>query len=60
MTDRNVIGCLSIINQPILKYSNEIRSAMLVLHGAAAHACCFGKGAIPFDRLQAFFEKRFA
>ena len=88
----NVIGCESFINQPILQYSNEIRSAVMVLHGDAAHSCYFGKdayadmvkdskyaankelvlipgavhtdlydgggkGAIPFDRIQAFFEK---
>ncbi len=88
----NVIGCESFINQPILRYSNEIRSAVMVLHGDAAHSCYLGKdayadmvkdskyaankelvlipgavhtdlydgggkGAIPFDRIQAFFEK---
>ena len=88
----NVIGCESFINQPILQYSNEIRSAVLVMHGDAAHSCYFGKdayanmvkdskytdnkelliipgashtdlydggknGAIPFDKLQNFFEK---
>ena len=41
----NVIGCESFINQPILKYSNEIRSAALVVHGDAAHSCYFGKDA---------------
>ena len=86
----NVVGCESFINQPILKYSNEIRSAVLVVHGDAAHSCYFGKdayadmvrgskyaankelllipgathtdlydgggkGAIPFDKLEAFF-----
>ena len=88
----NVIGCESFINQPILKYSNEIRSAVMVLHGDKAHSFYFGKDAfnnmvdgnkytdnkellviegashtdlydggkyeaIPFDKLQAFFEK---
>ena len=88
----NVIGCESFMNQPILKYSNEIRSAVMVLHGDKAHSFYFGKdayenmvngnkytdnkemlviegashtdlydgggnGAIPFDKLQAFFEK---
>ena len=86
----NVIGCESFINQPILQYSNEIRSAVLVMQGDAAHSCYFGrdayadmvkdskytenkelliipgashtdlydgggKGAIPFDKLDAFF-----
>ena len=41
----NVIGCESFINQPILMYSNEIRSAVLVMHGDAAHSCYFGKDA---------------
>lgn len=80
------------MNQPILHYSNEIRSAVLLIHGDAAHSCYFsrdayanmikdskyahnkelliipgavhtdlydggGKGAIPFDRLQAFFAE---
>ena len=88
----NVIGCESFINQPILKYSNEIRSAVMVMHGDKAHSFYFGKDAfenmvdgnkytdnkellviegashtdlydggkheaIPFDKLQAFFEK---
>ncbi len=41
----NVIGCQSFLNQPILQYANEIRSAVLVLHGEAAHSCYFGKDA---------------
>ena len=41
----NVIGCESFINQPILCYSNEIRSAVLVMHGDAAHSCYFGRDA---------------
>ena len=88
----NVIGCESFINQPILKYSNEIRSAVLIMHGNKAHSFYFGKDAydnmiadskytqnkefmviegavhtdlydggsnntIPFDKVQAFFEK---
>ena len=88
----NVIGCESFMNQPILCYSNEIRSAVLVMHGDAAHSCYFGrdayanmvdnnrftdnkelliipgashtdlydgggKGAIPFDKLSAFFAR---
>ena len=88
----NVVGCESFINQPILQYTNEIRSAVLVMHGDAAHSCYFGKdafadmvrdskytenkelliipgashtdlydggsaNAIPFDKLQAFFEE---
>ena len=88
----NVIGCESFMNQPILKYSNEIRSAVLLIHGEKAHSCYFSRdayanmikyskyadnkelyiipgashtdlydggktGAIPFDKLAAFFEK---
>ena len=41
----NVIGCESFINQPILKYSNEIRSAVMVMHGDKAHSFYFGKDA---------------
>ncbi len=41
----NVIGCESFLNQPILKYSNEIRSAVLILHGEDAHSCYFGRDA---------------
>lgn len=41
----NVIGCESFINQPILKYSNEIRSAVLIIHGEKAHSCYFSKDA---------------
>ena len=41
----NVIGCESFINQPILMYSNEIRSAVLIVHGTEAHSFYFGKDA---------------
>lgn len=41
----NVIGCQSFINQPILQYSNEIRSAVLLIHGDKAHSCYFSKDA---------------
>ncbi len=88
----NVVGCESFMNQPILKYSNEIRSAVLIVHGDKAHSCYFGKdayadmirdskyadnkelllipgathtdlydgggkNAIPFDKLEAFFNE---
>ena len=88
----NVIGCESFLNQPILRYSDEIRSAVLIVHGEKAHSCYFsrdafadmvkdsrytdnkelmilpgvvhtdlydggGKDAIPFDKLQSFFER---
>lgn len=41
----NVTGCMSFLNQPILQYSNEIRSAVLVIHGEKAHSCYFSKDA---------------
>lgn len=41
----NVIGCMSFMNQPILKYSNEIRSAVLIMHGEKAHSCYFSRDA---------------
>lgn len=41
----NVIGCMSFMNQPILRYSNEIRSAVLMIHGDKAHSCYFTKDA---------------
>ena len=41
----NVIGCMSFMNQPILQYSNEIRSAVLVMHGEKAHSCYFSRDA---------------
>ena len=87
-----MIGCESFVNQPILMYSNEIRSAVLLVHGEKAHSCYFsrdayadmvqgsrytdnkelmiipdavhtdlydggGRDAIPFDKLQSFFEQ---
>jgi len=41
----NVVGCESFMNQPILQYSNEIRSAVLILHGEKAHSCYFSRDA---------------
>lgn len=41
----NKIGCMSFINMPILTYSNEIRSAVLMIHGEKAHSCYFSKDA---------------
>ncbi len=46
----NKIGCMSFMNQPILCYSDEIRSAVLVMHGEKAHSCYFSKDA--FKKLQ--------
>lgn len=39
----NVTSSLSFINMPILCYVNEIRSAVLMLHGEKAHSCYFSK-----------------
>ena len=41
----NVTGCMSFMNQPILHYSNEIRSAVLIIHGEKAHSCYFSRDA---------------
>lgn len=41
----NSLGCQSFMNQPILTYSNEIRSAVLIMHGDKAHSYYFGKDA---------------
>lgn len=88
----NVTGTMSFLNQPILAYSNEIRSAVLMIHGEKAHSVYFskdayknmlngnpytdnkelliipdavhtdlydggGKNAIPFDKIENFFDK---
>ncbi|MBD5082880.1 MAG: alpha/beta hydrolase [Clostridiales bacterium] len=41
----NITGCMSFMNMPILQYTNEIRSAVLMLHGEKAHSCYFSKDA---------------
>lgn len=41
----NITGCMSFLNMPILKYTNEIRSAVLIIHGEKAHSCYFSKDA---------------
>ncbi|HIZ18360.1 MAG TPA: alpha/beta hydrolase [Candidatus Olsenella stercoravium] len=41
----NVIGTQSFLNQPLLAYAGEIESAVMVLHGDAAHSCYMGKDA---------------
>ena len=41
----NVSGCISFLNQPLLQYSNEIRSAVLLIHGEKAHSLYFSKDA---------------
>ena len=46
----NVTSSLSFVNMPILHYANEIRSAVLMLHGEKAHSCYFSRDA--FKRLR--------
>lgn len=41
----NVTGCMSFLNQPILAYASEIRSAVLIVHGEKAHSCYFSRDA---------------
>ena len=88
----NITSTMSFLNQPILAYSNEIRSAVLIIHGEKAHSVYFskdayknmingnpytenkelliipdavhtdlydggGKNAIPFDKIENFFDE---
>lgn len=46
----NVTSTLSFLNIPILQYSDEIRSAVLLIHGDKAHSCYFSKDA--FQKLK--------
>lgn len=41
----NVTGTMSFMNMPILQYADEIRSAVLIVHGEKAHSCYFSKDA---------------
>lgn len=41
----NVTGTMSFMNQPILAYTNEIRSAVLIMHGDKAHSFYMGRDA---------------
>lgn len=81
----SVTSSLSFLNMPLLAYSHEIRSAVLIVHGEKAHSRYFSEdafkqltgdnkelhiipranhvdlydnkaGAIPFDKMEAFFE----
>lgn len=45
----NVTSALSFLNMPILQYSSEIRSAVMLVHGEKAHSCYFSRDA--FARL---------
>ncbi len=41
----NMTSSLSLINMPILQYSNEIKNAVLVIHGEKAHSRYFSEDA---------------
>lgn len=41
----NLTSALSFMNMPILQYSKEIRSAVLMIHGEYAHSCYFSRDA---------------
>ena len=45
----NVTSALSFMNMPLLQYSHEIRSAVLLIHGEKAHSCYFSRDA--FEKL---------
>ena len=46
----NITSSLSFINMPLMSYSDEIRSAVLIVHGELAHSRYFGEDA--FKRLK--------
>lgn len=41
----NVTGTMSFLNEPLLQYASEIRSAVLLVHGEKAHSLYMGKEA---------------
>ena len=41
----NTTSALSFMNMPILAYADEIRNAVLIIHGEKAHSCYFSKDA---------------
>lgn len=41
----NVTSSLSFINIPLLRYSDEIRGAVIMIHGEKAHSCYFSRDA---------------
>lgn len=45
----NMTSSLSFLNMPILQYSQEIRNAVLLIHGEKAHSCYFSRDA--FEKL---------
>lgn len=46
----NITSSLSFLNMPILQYSQEIRNAVLLIHGDKAHSCYFSRDA--FQKLK--------
>lgn len=46
----NITSSLSFLNMPILQYADEIRNAVLIIHGEKAHSCYFSKDA--FEKLK--------
>ncbi|WP_334291270.1 alpha/beta hydrolase [[Clostridium] hylemonae] len=46
----NITSSLSFLNMPILQYSQEIRNAVLLIHGDKAHSCYFSRDA--FEKLE--------
>lgn len=46
----NITSSLSFLNMPILQYSEEIRSVVLLIHGEKAHSCYFSQDA--FQKLK--------
>lgn len=48
----NKTHSLSFMNMPILTYSDEIRNAVLMIHGEKAHSCYFSKDA--FKKLKGY------
>lgn len=41
----NVTSCISFINTPQHTFTNEIKNAVLIIHGEKAHSCYFSKDA---------------
>lgn len=46
----NATSALPFLNMPIMQYSDEIRSAVLLIHGEKAHSCYFSRDA--FEKLK--------
>ena len=44
-------GCISFLNMPLLSYTKEIRSAVMLVHGSEAHSFYFSKDA--YDNMTA-------